>query len=58
MNDYDTIYNMLVNANINFSTGQDDNYDYYLSIPADDPYESDILIEFNYDMSLKKIWAP
>ena len=56
--DYDTIYNMLVKANINFNTGQDNYHEYYINIPADDPYESDVLIEFNYDMSLKKIWAP
>lgn len=56
--DYDIIYNMLANANINFSIAQDKNYDYYISIPADDPYESDVLIEFNSDMSLKKVWAP
>ena len=56
--DYDIIYNILVKANINFSMGQDNNNEYYINIPADDPYESDVLIEFNYDMSLKKIWAP
>jgi hypothetical protein len=56
--DYDIIYNMLSNANINFSIGQDKNYNYYINIPADDPYESDVLIEFNSDMSLKKVWAP
>ena len=56
--DYDIIYNMLVKADINFSIGQDKNDAYYISIPADDPYESDVLIEFNYDMSLKKVWAP
>ena len=56
--EYDIIYNMLVNANINFSVGQDKNNDYYINIPADDSYESDVLIEFNSDMSLKKIWAP
>ena len=56
--DYDIIYNMLVKANINFSTGQDNYNDYYINIPSNDPYESDVLIEFNYDMSLKKVWAP
>ena len=56
--DYDIIYNMLVKANIHFSIGQDNNNEYYINIPADDPYESDVLIEFNYDMSLKKVWAP
>lgn len=56
--DYDTIYNMLVKANINFNTGQDNYHDYYINIPADDPYESDVLIEFYSDMSLKKVWAP
>lgn len=56
--DYDILYNMLVNANINFSIGQDNNNNYYINIPADDPYENDVLIEFNYNMSLKKVWAP
>lgn len=56
--DYDIIYNMLVKANINFSVGQDRNNDYYINIPADDPYEYDVLIEFNSDMTLKKVWAP
>jgi hypothetical protein len=56
--DYDVIYNMLVKANINFSIGQSNNNEYYINIPAYDPYESDVLIEFNYDMSLKKVWAP
>jgi len=58
VNDYDIIYNMLVNANINFDIGQDKDNDYYLNIPADDPYESDVLIEFNSDMSLRRVWAP
>lgn len=58
MNDYEMIYNMLARKNIIFSIGQDNNSDYYISIPSDDPYESDVLIEFNSDMSLKKIWAP
>lgn len=58
MSDYDMIYNMLARKNILFDIGQDKNNDYYINIPADDPYESDVLIEFNSDMSLKKIWAP
>ena len=58
MNDYEMIYNMLARQNIIFSIGQDNNSDYYINIPSDDPYESDVLIEFNSDMSLKKIWAP
>ena len=58
MKDYNTIYNILVNANINFTIGQNKNNDYYINIPADDPYENDVLIEFNSDMSLEKIWAP
>lgn len=58
MSDYDTIYNMLTRQNILFNIGQDNNFDYYISIPSDDPYENDVLIEFNTDMSLKKIWAP
>lgn len=58
MKDYNIIYNMLVKANINFSIGQDKNNDYYISIPADDPYDNDVLIEFNSDMSLNRVWAP
>lgn len=58
MNDYDVIYNLLAHANINFDIGQDKNFDYYINIPSDDPYGTDVLIEFNSDMSLKKIWAP
>jgi len=58
MSDYDMIYYMLVRNNIIFSIGQDNNFEYYISIPSNDPYENDILIEFNSDMSLKKIWAP
>ena len=58
MKDYNIIYNILVNANINFTIGQNNNNDYYINIPADDPYENDVLIEFNSDMSLEKIWAP
>lgn len=58
MSDYDMIYYMLVRNNIIFSIGQGNNFDYYISIPSTDPYENDVLIEFNSDMSLKKIWAP
>lgn len=58
MKDYNTIYNMLVNADINFNIGQHNDNAYYINIPANDPYESDILIEFNSDMSLIRIWAP
>lgn len=58
MKDYNIIYNMLVNANIIFDIGQDKDNDYYINIPADDPYESDVLIEFNSDMSLRRVWAP
>lgn len=58
MSDYDIIYNLLTRANINFSIGQTTTGEYYISIPATDPYESDVLIEFNYDMRLEKILAP
>lgn len=58
MNDYDIIYNLLTHANINFSIGQTTIGEYYINIPATDPYESDVLIEFNYDMRLEKISAP
>lgn len=58
MSDYDTIYCLLNKAGIQFDIGQDTNFNYYLNIPSDDPYESDVLIEFNSDMSLRKIWAP
>ena len=57
MSDYDTIYNMLVRAGINFSIGQNLASEYYIIIPPFELYETDVEINFNYDMSLREIRA-